>query len=152
MKTKVVLPPPGKFQRNDVYMRRRWRRVQHLCNLFWSRWKKEYLATLQQRPKWYQEKRNMKIDDVVLIKDENTPRNDWSVGVIVNVEPDSKGLARSVVVRTEMTELRRPVHKQFVHWSSELCHFRSYDYTPGESCLIAGSRRPNGCRGQEQRC
>ena len=53
----------------------------------------------------------MKIDDVVLIKDENTPRNDWSMGVIENVEPDSKGLVRSVVVRTETTELRRPVHK-----------------------------------------
>lgn len=37
MKTSVVLPPPGQFQRNDVYKRRRWRRVQYLCNLFWSR-------------------------------------------------------------------------------------------------------------------
>ena len=53
----------------------------------------------------------MKIDDVVLIKDENTPRNDWSICVIVNVEPDSKGLVRSAVVRTKTIELRRPVHK-----------------------------------------
>ena len=59
----------------------------------------------------YQEKRSMKINDVVLIKDENTPRNDWSMGVIVNVEPNSKGLVRSAVVRTETTELRGPVHK-----------------------------------------
>ena len=36
MKTSVVLPPPGQFQRNDVYMSRRWRKVQYLCNLFWS--------------------------------------------------------------------------------------------------------------------
>ena len=47
MKTSVVIPPPGQFQRNDVYMRRRRRKVQYLCNLFWSRWKKEYLLTLQ---------------------------------------------------------------------------------------------------------
>lgn len=53
----------------------------------------------------------MKIDDVVLIKDENIPRNDWLMGVIVNVEPDSNGLVKSAVVRTETTELRRPVHK-----------------------------------------
>ena len=52
MKTGIVLPPPGKFQRNDVYMRRRWRRVQYLCNLFWSRWKREYLPTLQESAKW----------------------------------------------------------------------------------------------------
>ena len=89
MKTSIVLPPPGKFQRNDIYMRRRWRRVQYLCNLFWLQWKKEYLPTLQQRPKWNQEKRNMKVNDVVLIKDENEPRNDWSMGIVVKVEPDS---------------------------------------------------------------
>ena len=53
----------------------------------------------------------MKIDDAVLIKDENTPRNDWSMGLIVNAEPDSKGFVRSAVVRTKTTELRRPVHK-----------------------------------------
>ena len=51
-KSTVILPPPGKFQKNDVYMRRRWRRVQHLANLFWSRWKKEYLVVMQERSKW----------------------------------------------------------------------------------------------------
>ena len=111
MKTSVVLPPPGQFQHNDVYLRRRWRRVQYLCNLFWSRWKKEYLPTLQQRPKWNQPKRNMEVHDVVLIKDENESRNDWSMGIIAKVEPDSKGFVRSAVVKTETSELRRPVHK-----------------------------------------
>ena len=111
MKTKVVLRTPGKFQQNNVLMRPHWRRVQHLCNLLWSRCKREYLYTLQQQPKWYQDKRNRKIDDVILIKDKNTPRNDWLMGVIVNVEQDSQGLVRSAVVRTETTELSRPVHK-----------------------------------------
>ena len=36
MKTTVILPPPGQFQREDVYMRKRWRRVQYLANIFWS--------------------------------------------------------------------------------------------------------------------
>ena len=31
-KTKLILPAPGKFQR-DVYCKRRWRRVQHIDNL-----------------------------------------------------------------------------------------------------------------------
>ena len=52
MKTKVVLPPPGVFQSADKYCRKRWRRVQHLANEFWIRWKKEYLLSLQQRQKW----------------------------------------------------------------------------------------------------
>ena len=33
-KSTVILPPPGKFQNSDVYMRRQWRRVQYLANLF----------------------------------------------------------------------------------------------------------------------
>ena len=33
-KSKVLLPPPGVFLREDVYLRRRWRRVQDLANVF----------------------------------------------------------------------------------------------------------------------
>ena len=100
MKTSVVLPPPGNFQRNDVYMRRRWRCVQHLFNFFWSHWKREYLPRLQERPKWNQARRNLQVDDVVLIRDENAPRNVWPLGVVTKVEPDAKGLVRSVIVKT----------------------------------------------------
>ena len=119
MKTSIVLPPPGKFQRNDVYMRRRWRRVQYLCNLFWSRWKREYLPTLQERAKWNKIKRNLKVDDVFLVRDENAPRNVWPMGVVTRVEPDSKGLVRSVVLRTHTTELHRPVNKLILMLTAE---------------------------------
>ena len=37
MKPKRVLPPPGEFQRPDMYCRRRWRRVQYFANEFWLR-------------------------------------------------------------------------------------------------------------------
>lgn len=30
MKSKVVMPPPGDFQKADVYLRKRWKRVQYL--------------------------------------------------------------------------------------------------------------------------
>ena len=40
MKPKRVLPPPGEFQRVDLYCRRRWRRVQYFANKFWLRWRK----------------------------------------------------------------------------------------------------------------
>ena len=35
MKSKVVMPPPGHFQRTDLYLNKRWRRVQYLANEFW---------------------------------------------------------------------------------------------------------------------
>ena len=48
-KSKIVLPPPGKYQRADLYCTRRWRQVQHLTNEFWKRWKNEFLQNLQPR-------------------------------------------------------------------------------------------------------
>ena len=98
-KTKVVLPPPGKFQREDLYVRRRWRRVQHLANEFWSRWRKEYLQGLQVRPKWNSESVNLREGDIVMIVDNNTPRNDWSVGRIESVEKSDDDLVRKARVR-----------------------------------------------------
>lgn len=92
MNTSIVLPPPGKFQRNDIYMHRRWRwrGVQYLCNLFWSRWKREYLPKFQERPKKNQVKRNLKVDDIVLVKDDNAHRKVWPMGVVTKKGPDAK--------------------------------------------------------------
>ena len=47
MKSRVVMPPPGVFTASDIYCHKHWRRVQHISNEFWSRWRKEVLVTLQ---------------------------------------------------------------------------------------------------------
>ena len=75
MKSKLVLPPPGIFHREDLYSRKRWRRVQHLSCEFWTRWRKEFLHSLQERSKWTRQRRNMKVGDVVIVKDNNKARN-----------------------------------------------------------------------------
>ena len=124
MKSKILLPPPGEFQKPDLYCRRRWRRVQYLANEFWNRWRKEYLQTLQMRTKWSSPRRNFHVGDVVLIMDDNLPRNQWRLGrvTVVNVQDD--GFMRSVKLtigdRTldkrgrrngPLSEIERPIHK-----------------------------------------
>lgn len=44
---KVGAPPapPGQFEGRDLF-RARWRRVQYLANVFWGRWRSEYLSGL----------------------------------------------------------------------------------------------------------
>jgi len=74
LKSKVVLPPPGKFVKEDLYCRKRWRRVQFLANEFWSRWRKEYLPTLSERRKWTGIHENLRKGDIVMMLDENVPR------------------------------------------------------------------------------
>ena len=52
MKTSTPLPPPGKFVKEDLYARKRWRRVQYLAEQFWSRWRKEYLDNKEKYKSW----------------------------------------------------------------------------------------------------
>jgi hypothetical protein len=111
MKSSIVLPPPGIFQQADVYLRRRWRRVQYLANIFWTRWKREYLLTLQERQKWNQPHRNIHEGDIVLMKDDSLPRNMWSMARVITTEPDRKGFVRSATVKTSISKFRRPVDR-----------------------------------------
>ena len=77
LKSKIVLPPPGNFQREDLYCRKQWRRVQFLTNEFWSRWRQEFLQNLQTRQKWTHPKRNLKIKNIVISKEDRGCRNQW---------------------------------------------------------------------------
>ena len=114
LKTKIILPPPGVFQKEDLYCRKRWRQVQHLANEFWSRWRKEFLSNLQTRQKWLTQKRNFSINDIVLVKDENLARNQWPLARVTETFPDpDDGLVRKVklLVSTSKSKLQRPIHK-----------------------------------------
>ena len=77
---------------------------QYLANVFWSRWKKEFLASLQARQKWTNPARNMEIGDLVLIKDSKTTRNQWPLGRIIAVFPGEDGLVRTVQVKTSASK------------------------------------------------
>lgn len=110
-KNQVVLPPPGNFESESMYSKKQWKRVQHLANEFWLRWKKEYLQSLQSRQIWQRPQRNFRVNDVVLIKDYQTERNLWKLGFVKEVVPGQDGNVRSCIVKTKSSELHRPVTK-----------------------------------------
>ena len=109
--------PPGIFSIRDIYTRR-WRHVQHLADQFWSRWAREYISTVQHRQKWIKPITDFAVNDIVLVADENTPRNRWPIGRIVEVNKGRDHLVRSAVVKTQLTTLKRPVAK--------LCYLESH--------------------------
>ncbi|XP_014665117.1 PREDICTED: uncharacterized protein LOC106807320 [Priapulus caudatus] len=110
MKRKPNLPP-GVFGKTDNYCRRRWRQVQYLASLFWQRWLREYLPLLQERQKWRDEKRSLKVGDVVLIVDSNAPRNSWPMGLVQETIPDRLGVVRQAKIKTSTNMLVRPIDK-----------------------------------------
>jgi hypothetical protein len=90
--------PPGLFSEHDLYAKRRWRQVQYLADIFWSRWRKEYLPLLQKRQKWTTQREPHKVGDLVLVVDQLLPRNQWSTGRIVEVIADKQGAVRSAKI------------------------------------------------------
>jgi hypothetical protein len=103
--------PPGIFTKEERYSRRRWRQIQYLADIFWRRWVKEYLPTLQKRQKWNKPRRNFQLGDIVLIVDENYPRCSWPLGRITEVKSGKDGYVRRVSLKTKSTILERPINK-----------------------------------------
>ena len=103
--------PPGLFVPPDLLLRRRWRQVQYLADQFWKRWIRDYLPTLSRRQKWTVPRRNMKVNDLVLLKDENLPRNQWFFARISRVYESPDGFVRTVDIKTPTGTYTRPIQK-----------------------------------------
>ena len=85
------------FSEEDIFSfgPKRYRKVQHLCDQFWLRWRSEYLQTLTARHKWKKKQPCITAGDIVLVKYKNLSRNDWPMGRVTDVKPSSDGLIRS---------------------------------------------------------
>jgi len=88
-----------------------WQRVAYLQQIFWSRWKEEYLRLLQQRSKWRTLKPSFVVDDLVLIKDENLPPMKWPLARVIELLFVGEGVARVAILMTASGVTKREVNK-----------------------------------------
>lgn len=88
-----------------------WELVTKKSQEFWKRWKNEYLNKLQQRNKWRLEKREIKIGDIVLVKEDNSPPLHWPLAKIIELHPGTDKITRVVTVKTKTGVYKRPVSK-----------------------------------------
>lgn len=108
----ISLPPEADLEGENVNNLRRWKYVQALMQTFWRRWKDEYLPQLQVRGKWTTNKPPLKIEDIVVIKDECTRPTKWKLGRIVQLHPGKDGIIRVATVRLGSgLEIKRPTVK-----------------------------------------
>lgn len=99
-------------------MKSQWKLVQKLADDFWRRWQLEYIHCLQTRRKWQLPGATFKFGDVVLVKDDNSHRNTWPVGIIKEVFPSKDDIIRKVMV----TVVRDDVRNSYVRPITELIH------------------------------
>nr|XP_041633540.1 uncharacterized protein LOC121503294 [Drosophila kikkawai] len=89
----------------------RWQHLKALNQQFRLRWKEEYLKELHKRNKWRAPARNLQVGDMVVVKEDNLPSNEWRLGRIDAVFPGADGHVRVVDIRTARGLIKRPIAK-----------------------------------------
>lgn len=75
------------------------RKVQYWHQHLWRVWQTDYINHLQCRGRWATEGENLKINDVVLIKEDNLAPAHWSMAQVDQVHPGNDGHVRNVTLR-----------------------------------------------------
>ncbi|XP_054711310.1 uncharacterized protein LOC129220901 [Uloborus diversus] len=95
--TSIVEPDISSISDNKLSS---WQKITKMPQNLWKRWQHDYLNHLQQRNKWFIEKKNLKEGTMVIIKDENLPPCKWSLGRILKIIAGSDGKVRVLEIKT----------------------------------------------------
>lgn len=104
-----------------TYWHNRWEHLQFMVQHFWKRWKTDYLMQLVNRVKWNKQSRNLEVNDLVVLSEDNVKAGEWKIGRIIKTFPGSDNRVRSAIVRIGMgydkrnniitAEYKRPITK-----------------------------------------
>ena len=93
------------------------KKVNRIVNHFWDRWHMEYIVNLSETHKHNLQNRHqqhIRLNDIVLIHDENLPRLTWRKKIVVELLKGPDGKMRGAEVRTPNGSiLKRPITKLF---------------------------------------
>ncbi|XP_060665438.1 ankyrin repeat and KH domain-containing protein mask-like [Drosophila nasuta] len=82
-----------------------------LQQVFWTRWREEYLTLLQKRSKWRTPDRRLQVIDLVLVKDENLPPLRWPLARVMSLIPGKDDECRVAELKTTCGSTRRAINK-----------------------------------------
>eukprot|EP00794_Sanderia_malayensis_P017900 gene17900-19679_t len=109
-----AIPNPPEAGVTKITTLKRWRLCQTLVHHFWKRWYLEYLNGLQRMSKWKSPQRNLKIGDIVLIKDNRTSPGQWPIAKVTNVNPGPDNNVRVASVTNSKGTYLRPIVKLYL--------------------------------------
>lgn len=108
--TSLPTAPTPSYNDGSAPLRNRFQRVEQMRQHFWNRWSREYVSELQQRAKWRVQGRNLRLDDLVLIRDESPPLY-WRLGRVSKLFPGPDGVPRVADVKTANGTIRRALNR-----------------------------------------
>lgn len=105
----IISPPEESTLDVDANRLSRWQQVRAMLEQIWKSWSTDYLHTLQQRRKWQEAQPELKINELVLLKNNLLPPSKWELARIIDVHPGTDKHVRVVTLRTAKTTLKRPI-------------------------------------------
>ena len=98
-------PEYCEFQSNTQQLTERWKKNALMLDKLWALWQTEYLAMLRERSQNDHKQKKVlathmpRVNDIVLIHEDNMPRGAWRVGRIKELIHSADGLIRSAIVQ-----------------------------------------------------
>ncbi len=87
--------------------------MQILADAFAEKWKHEYLSSITSRQKWTEETPNIKLGDIVLLKEDNERRREWPLGRVIGAPQSDDGKVRKIKIKVvrgnDSREYMRPI-------------------------------------------
>ncbi|XP_054259737.1 uncharacterized protein LOC128984443 [Macrosteles quadrilineatus] len=87
---------------------KRWQLVQSVAQNIWKRWQRDYLYTLQNRPKWTTPQKHISPGDLVILQEDNLPPLQWKMGRVISLFPGKDNVPRVAEVKTASGVFKRP--------------------------------------------
>ena len=131
--------------------RKRYEQAQQLITYFWNRWLREYIPNLIERRKWLRNRRNLAVNDLVLVVTPNSPRGTWPVGRVTSVTTGPDGVVRSADVKV----VRPSPGKDKLPDGSPDPHITTHYYNRSVHKAVSARRTPSRCfrrRKQGRQC
>ena len=123
---------------------RRWNLCQRLSAEFWERWSKEYLQILQRISKWRRPQQNVRVGDIVLLKDQELFSRSWPMARVKEIHTGEDGHVRVVTLLTEKGTYRRPITRLVPLLTKE----NDLDLLPARECVQAPRNPSQRMKGQ----
>ena len=109
----------------------------------WKMWKEDYIRQLGRVPNDLKEDNALKVGELVMVTDHNSPRCKWEVGLIESVKEGRDGKIRQCKVRTaKRGTLTRPVQHVARLEMESMEKYQKYSLTSlngGECQILPGS-------------
>ena len=91
---------------------KRYKFINEIVTSFWNKWHRDFFPTLIVKQKWHVNVRNVKVGDIVLVKETNSFKGTWRLAEVIHTYFGSDDKVRNVTIRYKLNKSGSNYHGQ----------------------------------------